>query len=349
MPSYAVFGAGDIGCTVGIALAAHGASVALVGRNSPTGLALRNAAVENGARVCHKRSKWTVSLTPRQCASIFTADATRLREADVIIVATKRADNVAAAQAVAQHARPGAVVLMLQNGVGTAAELRGLLPPGTDVQIVECVVSMNAVRDVSDGALFHWVSPRDPSNPSFLLSAAGESIAADMHAAGLLAVSTQSFEEVVHAKLLINSAYNATVSLSGLNSLQCLREPAYRRIMHAAIDEALEVYKGAGIAYEKAGVFKYIKFLKLPQPIVWCIVPFLLADEARPSMYADLENNRKTEVRYINGHIIQLGKKAGVPTPVNQRLVDLVEAAERAAAGSPKVSAASIARWTLTP
>jgi len=66
-------------------------------------------------------------------------------------------------------------------------------------------------------------------------------------------------------------------------------------------------------------------------------------------MYADLENNRKTEVRYINGHIIQLGKKAGVPTPVNQRLVDLVEAAERAAAGSPKVSAASIARWTLTP
>lgn len=119
--------------------------------------------------------------------------------------------------------------------------------------------------------------------------------------------------------------------------------------MHAAIDEALEVYKGAGIAYEKAGVFKYIKFLKLPQPIVWCIVPFLLADEARPSMYADLENNRKTEVRYINGHIIQLGKKAGVPTPVNQRLVDLVEAAERAAAGSPKVSAASIADGLSLP
>ena len=59
---------------------------------------------------------------------------------------------------------------------------------------------------------FHWTSPRDASNPAFLLAAAGAAVAAAMDGAGLLAGTTDRFDEVAHAKLIINCGMNAVSS-----------------------------------------------------------------------------------------------------------------------------------------
>ena len=226
---YAIFGAGDIGCTVGVTLAACGESVTLIGRDSPTGKALRNA-VTAGAVVLHTQSRWERRLSAAQCAGIFATDATQLANAEVIFVATKRLQNEAAAHAVGQHAQRGAIVVILQNGVGVADELRALLPAGrSDLQLVECVVSVNAVRDLSgSGARFLWVSPRDQSNPAFVLSGKGAKVAEAMNRAGLIAVSTDELADLAHAKLMLNCGMNAVNALSGIGLRQCIRDAGYR-------------------------------------------------------------------------------------------------------------------------
>jgi 2-dehydropantoate 2-reductase len=50
---------------------------------------------------------------------------------------------------------------------------------------------------------------------------------------------------------------------------------------------------------------------------------------ARSSMADDLALGRKTEISWLCGEIVSLGTMAGIPTPVNQRLIELIVAAEQ--------------------
>jgi 2-dehydropantoate 2-reductase len=64
-------------------------------------------------------------------------------------------------------------------------------------------------------------------------------------------------------------------------------------------------------------------------------------------MWDDLEQHRPTEIDALNGAVVRLGEKVGVPTPVNAHLVALVRDAETGAQGSPRLSAAAL--WPTDP
>lgn len=49
----------------------------------------------------------------------------------------------------------------------------------------------------------------------------------------------------------------------------------------------------------------------------------------RGSMIQDLEKGRKTEVDCINGVVCQKGREAGIPTPYNDKVVELIKEAEK--------------------
>ena len=55
--------------------------------------------------------------------------------------------------------------------------------------------------------------------------------------------------------------------------------------MLGAMSEVADVYRAAGIAYSTAGVLKFAKLARLPGPMVWGATHFLLAKEARSSMW----------------------------------------------------------------
>jgi 2-dehydropantoate 2-reductase len=56
----------------------------------------------------------------------------------------------------------------------------------------------------------------------------------------------------------------------------------------------------------------------------WYDVLSKLSAEGKTSMLQDVEAGRKTEVEMFSGKVIELGKKLGVPTPVNERLFRLI-------------------------
>jgi 2-dehydropantoate 2-reductase len=64
---------------------------------------------------------------------------------------------------------------------------------------------------------------------------------------------------------------------------------------------------------------------------------------ARSSMYEDLLARRATEIDDLNGVVVRRGAAAGLATPINARVVELVRAAERAGRGSPGLSAEELA------
>ena len=51
--------------------------------------------------------------------------------------------------------------------------------------------------------------------------------------------------------------------------------------------------------------------------------------KARSSMWEDIQAKRKTEVDYINGAVVSIGKKYGIKTPVNQAIVEQIKQLEQ--------------------
>jgi 2-dehydropantoate 2-reductase len=137
---------------------------------------------------------------------------------------------------------------------------------------------------------------------------------------------------IAWGKLLIN-LNNAINALSGRTLLEQLRERDYRRVVAASMLEALEVLKAAGIEPAKIG------------PVPPRLLPHVIASpdfifnnlflkiqkidaRARSSMADDLVAGRETEVDYLNGEVVKLGREVGRPTPINAMIVSLIKQRE---------------------
>ena len=44
----------------------------------------------------------------------------------------------------------------------------------------------------------------------------------------------------------------------------------------------------------------------------------------RPSLLQDVMRGRRTEVQYLNGYVSEQGRPVGVPTPFNDKVVELI-------------------------
>ena len=344
---YAVLGAGDVGCAVGLALAAAGHDVIFLGRESPTGMALQKAVSAGGATLKYGRS-WQAALSASACAAAFSMDPSRLAEANVILLACKRVGNSTAASSIAKHAKLGARVVALQNGVGIVDELRHKLQQMSvtnEIGLFHAIINFNIVRELPEagGAVFLWTSPRSKVPPCFQLPLAASDIATAMDAAGLMATTCADMEAAAYGKLIVNVCGNAINALSGLPIREMLRIRGYRALMVGAFREVQAVLEGNQISYDGSGGAMYVRLLSLPGPLVLLATSLIMDPRGKSSMWGDLQHNRRTEVDVLNGVIVELGKKASIPTPINARLQLLVHAAEAAQRGHPNLTPAAIA------
>ena len=44
----------------------------------------------------------------------------------------------------------------------------------------------------------------------------------------------------------------------------------------------------------------------------------------RPSLLQDVMRGRRTEVEYLNGYVSEQGRQVGIPTPFNDKVVELI-------------------------
>lgn len=327
-----ILGAGAIGCHVGGMLAAAGKMPVLVGRASLA------EALADGIELT---SVDRPPILARPDTFTLASDPAELSACDAVLVCVKSMDTRQAGLELARHAKPGAIIVSLQNGVANAAVLKEALAgaPGTP-RVLAGMVAFNVARIGANR--FH----RGAGQEIVLEDAPGAlALAGELLAAGLAAKVHRNIESVLWGKLLLN-LNNAANALSGLSLRDQLADRNWRRVMALCVREALKVMRAAGIRPARVGPAHprlIATVLELPDWLFYRIVARMPAmdGEARTSMAQDLAAGRQSEVDFLNGAIVELGVKAGVPTPVNTAMVKAVKAAF-AAGRPPGVSGAQM-------
>ena len=325
-----IMGAGAIGCYLGGRLLHAGHDVIFVGR--PT---VRRDLREHGLRLKDFRGA-EVLIAPKKIK--FSESAAALKDADVVLVTVKGLATADAARAMADHLRREAIVVSFQNGVRNP----GLLRAGLAKQAVLAgVVSFNVVRQ---GSGFHQ------GNSGLLIveRARGREreVITCLVDAGLPARAARDVEAILWGKLLVNLG-NSINALAGVPTRATIFDRGYRRLIATAVAEGLAAMARAGVRpiLPMAAPAAVVPFIMRLPTWLFRLVAFQIAKispTARSSMLDDLDRCRTTEVDLLNGEIVRLAQLHGTKAPVNEGIVGLVQEAENAKAGSPKLSAAAI-------
>lgn len=326
-----VMGAGAIGGYLGGQLAAAGAAVTLVGR------ATFGALLATEGLTLHPLNAAPQTL-PLSARLSYTTDPAALADCDAVLVCVKGTDTSAVAELLHGVLPTSALVVSFQNGLDNPARLRAALP---DAVVLGGMVSFNVVRQGS-------VLRQATSGPVVFGEHQGRQagLLAALQATGLPCQTHPDMPGILHGKLQFN-LNNAINALCGLPLREQLSEREFRRLIADVMREGLAAQEAAGHRPRRLGTMMPRLapwILPLPDGLFARVAGAMLQVEAgaRLSMWDDLSRGKKTEIDQLNGVIVALGQQHGVPTPLNARIVALIRAAEDAAQGSPRLTAAQI-------
>jgi len=333
-PSVAVAGAGSIGCYVGGCLARGGRAVTLLARP-----ALAEAIASHGLRISDLDG--ADETLPGDALRTTSDPATAFAAADVVLVTVKSGATATMAATIADHAPAHAVVVSLQNGIGNAEAIVGADPRH---RVIAGMVPFNVVqtREVGAPPRFHRAT-----SGGIRIAPGVAGLAAALDVPGARVAEHPDIAGVLWAKLLLN-LNNALNALAGVPLAEEVADRGWRRLLAAQIDEALAVVRQAGIGLSPVETVppRALPFLlRLPDALFRRVAKRMVSIDpaARSSMWEDLERRRPTEIDYLQGVVLERAAALGVATPAIAAVTALIKEAERAGAGSPRLSANEVA------
>ena len=309
---FVIVGAGAVGSVVGSHLTKAEAQVVLVGdpphmeKIQRQGLALTG---KYGEFVTH----------PPTCAALTEW---QYQPDDVVFLAVKTYDTPVALEQLRAKVSPDTPIFCLQNTVSNEP-----LVAQRFTRVYGVALHLGA-RFIFPGEVSHLggntlVIGRYPHGHDALTDA----VVAALNAAGLHGVSTDDVMAYKWAKLCLN-LLNSPLAILGLSGEEAWNEGEVRPLLAAILDEAQQVLGKAEIPLKTLpgdqALAEMIAALRRPD------FPFRPLSERAlrvyPSMWQDLYCRRgRTEARYLNGTIVELGQRMALPTPVNALLVQVVD------------------------
>jgi len=134
------------------------------------------------------------------------------------------------------------------------------------------------------------------------------------------------------SKLAVNCMANGLAGLSGLGSAEVRTLEGVRRVAIHLAAEAIEVGRARGHEVEPIWGITAQRFVDASDGRGMAEVERDMAQAAkelaggRPSLLQDVIRGRRTEVQYLNGYVSEQGRQAGIPTPFNDKVVELITA-----------------------
>lgn len=291
----AVMGAGAVGCYHGGMLALAGEDVVLIGRP-----ALVEAVTERGLIFEKGGDTATVAVQA-------TTRAEAVKGAGLVLVCVKSSDTVAAAEAIAPHLDAGTVVLSLQNGLGNAERIAGVLGRPVLPAIVYVAAEMAGPGHVVHHGRGDLVIGE---------GAGSTAVAARLSAADIPTEVSADTATALWSKLIINCAFNALSACTGKPYGRIAAEPGAEQLLCDVVEECLAVARASGVEVP-ATIWEAVR-----------AIPQTMAGQMS-STAQDILRSRTTEIDFLNGEIVRRGRALGVPAPVNNALhviVKLIEA-----------------------
>ena len=302
-----MLGAGALGSTIGGTLAMGGNDVHFVDMWQEHGDLIN----KDGLHMTNEKEDWYVRVDART-----TADT--IGEADLVIVLVK---SFATKQAVEQLKQTNVIgkntlVMSLQNGLGNEETIASVIG-SENVISGKTYVGGRLIQAgyISAGVQGKWTYIGELNGE---ITDRIQTVCNVFNDAGLLCEVSDNIKGLIWDKLLINVAAGALCGITRLPYGPLYEEDYIKDVAVAAIQEGIQVAKAAGVV------------LKSEDPQY----PWVAASEGLPgtfktSILQSLELKRPTEIDFINGSIVEWGKKYGIATPVNQTLVACVKGIEK--------------------
>ncbi len=317
----AIYGAGSLGTILGAYISRGGEKIELINRNKAHVEALQTRGAHIIGTVQFVQP--VVAYTPTEMSGKY----------DIVFLITKQQHNAEVVTMLKDYLSDDGVLVTFQNGLPELqiADIIG------EERVIGCTVAWGATMQKAgvceltsspDALSFSLGSISATRNHHF------DKVKQLLELMGKVDVE-DNFIGSRWSKLLINASFSGMSAVLGCTFGEAAKPKSSRRIVQALIKECIDVCKAGGIRIEPVQGKDIVKLLDynnaLKKAFSSFIIPIAIRKHAslKASMLQDLEKGKLTEVDAINGAVSAFGRKVGCPTPMNDRVVDIIHRIER--------------------
>jgi len=283
-----ILGAGAIGSVYG-ALLSEKNNVMLIGNEAHVEAIKANglSIVGDMKRVFHPEATAQVNSIPKR---------------SLVLLTTKAYDSAKAVRGVKRLLKKDTVILILQNGLGNEDIVRRIV--SCQAKVLRGITKM-AAEFSRPGRIRFWrgktvIEPDDDSTK----------IVSIFNASGLESRLSRDIDADVWNKLVVNCVVNPLTAILHIRNCE-IWEHSLRNVTNGVVRECVEVAGAEGIS--------------LPRSLTRRIDRRVAGSANFSSMHQDIAKGKRTEIDFLNGMIVELGKKHHIATPVNETLVSLIK------------------------
>lgn len=317
----AIYGAGSLGTILGAYISKAGEKIELINRNKAHVEALQTKGAQVVGTV--QFTQPVEAYTPAEMNGVY----------DILFLMTKQQHNAEVVEMLKGYLAPDGVLVTFQNGLPEVqiAEILGA------ERVLGCTVAWGAtmqgagvceLTSAPDALSFSLGAITPQRNKHF------DKVKELLEKMGTVDVE-ENFIGTRWSKLLINASFSGMSAVCGCTFGEAAKPRESRRIVQALIKECIDVCAAGGIRIEPVQGKDIVKLLDyksgLKKALSFFIIPIAIRKHAKlkASMLQDIEKGKLTEVDAINGAVSAYGRKVGCPTPMNDKVVEIIHRIEQ--------------------
>jgi len=234
---------------------------------------------------------------------------------DLIIVALKHHHLEEAAQGLENLVGDSTTIISIMNGLESEEYIGSIY--GTDKMLYAISVAIDAVRQ---GNQITYTKPGKHyfgEDRNTRLSQRVLRVQEAFDRAGIVYETPEDMIRMMWWKFMINVGMNqaSAVMRAPYGVFQTSQEA--QGLMEALMKEVIALTDVMDVNLTNQDIEEWYPFLNVLSP------------QGKTSMLQDIEAGRKTEIEIFGGKVVELGNTHGVPTPVNQTVLQIIRVLEQ--------------------
>ena len=223
-------------------------------------------------------------------------------EKTLIILTIKAHDSAKTIKRIKKLLKKDTVILVLQNGLGNEEVIKRVA--GDKAEILRGVTAM-AAEFFEPGRVRFW------SGETIIeQNEVAEEIGEIFEKCMLKTRLSNDVNMEVWNKLVVNCVVNPLSALFQVRNCELVSD-SLKTVRHGIARECDKVGKAEGITF--------------PKDLEKRVDEKISGYTNFSSMHQDVTKRKKTEIDFLNGKVVELGRKHNIPTPMNETLVCLIK------------------------
>jgi 2-dehydropantoate 2-reductase len=234
--------------------------------------------------------------------------------ADLILVAVKHHDLAGAVGDLRNQVGDDTIIISVMNGLDSEAIIGAVY--GMDKMLYAVAVGIDAVRrgnevtTTTPGKLFFGEAVNTEISPKV------RRVQAAFERAGIPYETPADMIRTMWWKFMVNVSMNPPSAVLRAPYGVFQSSPEAQALMEALMREVIALAQVVGVDLHERDLEEWYTFLHTLSP------------QGKTSMHQDIEAGRKTEIEIFAGKVVELGQAHGIPTPVNETLLRMVQVLE---------------------